>query len=294
MPDQPPVSVITGANSGLGKALARALAEAGDRVIMVSRDPARGEAARDELIAGTGNPRIDLLVADLAAQAEVRRLADLIAGRTDRVDRLINNAATAYPTRGLTEDGVERTFAVNHLAPFLLTNLLLPLLQRAAPARIVNVGTRIDTAIAFDDVHFERRRYSMMRAYGQAKLGNILFTRGLAARLGGTGITVNCVFPGVFRSNLGGTDQAQPLLLRWFARTFGWALPTPERAAERVLYLLRSDAVARASGGYFGHRKQIRAPAQADDPDAIERLWQLSAELTHLPSAGRGGVRPDG
>jgi NAD(P)-dependent dehydrogenase (short-subunit alcohol dehydrogenase family) len=294
MSTPPPSSVITGANSGLGKALARALADAGDRVFMVSRDPARGAAARDELITQTGNRNIDLLIADLASQAEVRRLADLIAARTDRVDRLINNAATAYPTRGLTTDGVERTFAVNHLAPFLLTNLLLPLLQRAAPARIVSVGTRIDTAIALDDVNFERRRYSMMRAYGQAKLGNILFTRALAARLDGTGVTANCVFPGVFRSNLGGTDQAQPLLLKWFARGFGWALPTPERAAERVLYLLRSDAVANTTGGYFGNRRQIRAPAQADDPNAIRRLWELSAELTGLPSAGRAGIRRDG
>lgn len=283
MADQRPIAVVTGANSGLGKAVASALAEAGDRVIMVARDPVRGATARDELIATTGNTDIDLLVGDLASQADVRRLAGELGGRADRIHRLVNNAGTAYPVRGLTTEGIERTFAVNHLAPFLLTNLLLPLLRRAPAARIVTVGTRIDTAIRLDDVNFERRRYSMMRAYGQAKLGNILFTRGLAARLDGSGITANCVFPGVFRSNLGGTDGAQPALLRLFARTFGWALPTPERAAKRVLYLLRSEEATDTSGGYFGDRRLIRAPAQADDPAAVEQLWQLSAELTGLP-----------
>ena len=285
--DQRPTSVVTGANSGLGRAVASALAVAGDRVIMLARDPVRGATAHDELIATTGNPDIELLIGDLASQADIRRLADELGERTDRIDRLVNNAGTAYPVRGLTAEGIERTFAVNHLAPFLLTNLLLPLLRRAPSARIVTVGTRIDTAIKLDDVNFERRRYSMMRAYGQAKLGNILFTRGLAARLDNTGVTANCVFPGVFRSNLGGTDGAQPVLLRLFARTFGWALPTPERAAERVLYLLRSEELADTSGGYFGDRRLIRAPAQADDPAAVERLWQLSAKLTGLePAAG--------
>ena len=249
MADQRPISVVTGANSGLGKAVASALAGAGDRVIMVARDPDRGATARDALIATTGNTDIDLLVGDLASQSDVRRLAGELGDRTDRIHRLVNNAATAYPVRGLTTEGIERTFAVNHLAPFLLTNLLLPRLRRAPAARIVTVGTRIDTEIRLDDVSFERRRYSMMRAYGQAKLGNILFTRGLAARLDGSAITANCVFPGVFRSNLGGTDDAQPVLLRLFARAFGWALPAPERAAERVLYLLRSKEVANTSGG---------------------------------------------
>jgi retinol dehydrogenase 13 len=233
---------------------------------MVARDLARDEAGHDELIAKTGNPHIDLLLADLASQADVRRLADALGERSDRIDRLVNNAGTAYPNRDLTEDGIERTFAVNHLAPFLLTNLLLPLLQTAAPARIVNVGTRIDTAIALDDVNFERRRCSMMRSYSQAKVGNILFTRALAAPLAATGITVNYVFPGVFRSNLGGTDGAQPAVVKLFAKTLRWALPPPERAAERVLYLLRSDEVSDTTGGYFGNRRLIRAPAQAGGP----------------------------
>ncbi len=277
-------ALVTGANSGLGKAVARALAAAGDRVLIVARERSRGEAARTELIAATGNHTITLLVADLASQAAVRRLADQVRDHTDRLHRLVNNAGTAFATRGLTEDGIERTLAVNHLAPFLLTQLLLPELQAAAPTRIVNVGTRIDTAMHFDDLNFAERRYGMMRAYGESKLGNIHFTRALARRLANSGVTVHCVFPGVFRSNLGGTDGAQPLALKLFARLFGWAMPSPEQAARRVLYLLESDAAAELNGAYVGDRRPIRAPAQADDPAANERLWRLSCEMTGLPA----------
>lgn len=275
--------LITGANSGLGKAVARALAAAGDRVLMVVRDRDRGEAARAELVADSGNRDITLLVADLSSQAAVRQLAEQVRAHTDRLHRLVNNAGTAFPTHGLTDEGVERTLAVNHLAPFLLTNLMLPELKAAAPSRVVNVGTRINTAMDFEDLNFARRPYSMLRAYGESKLGNIHFTRALARRLVDSGVTVNCVFPGVFHSNLGGTDGAQPAALKLFARLFGWALPTAEKAAQRVLYLLESHAVAGQSGTYFGNRRPIRAPAQADDPAANERLWRLSCEMTSLP-----------
>lgn len=277
-------ALVTGANSGLGKAISRALAAAGDRVLMVARDRARGEAARADLIAETGRRDIILLVADLSSQAAVRDLVEQVRAHTHRLHRLVNNAGTAFRTRGLTEDGVERTLAVNHLAPFLLTNLLLPELEAAAPARIVNVGTRINTAMQLDDLNFAHRPYRMMQAYAESKLGNIHFTRALARRLSGSGVTVNCVFPGVFRSNLGGTDGAQPPALKLFARLFGWAIPSADRAARRVLYLLESDAVADLNGAYFGNRRQIRAPAQADDPAANERLWRLSCEMTGLPA----------
>jgi NAD(P)-dependent dehydrogenase (short-subunit alcohol dehydrogenase family) len=276
-------SLVTGAASGLGKAVAKALAAAGDRVLMLVRDEGRGEAARAELAAATGSERLELVVADLSSQAEVRRAAAEVRERTDRLHRLANSAGTAFRERALTEDGIERTLAINHLAPFLLTQLLLDRLQAAAPARIVNVGTRIDTAMVLDDLNFERRRYRMMQAYGQSKLGNIHFTRALARRLAGTGVTVNCVFPGVFRSNLGRTDGAQGPALRLFDRLLGWALKTPEQAAERVLYLLESAEVADISGEYFGDRRPIPAPAQADDREANERLWRISSELTGLP-----------
>ncbi|MGB5832570.1 MAG: SDR family NAD(P)-dependent oxidoreductase, partial [Thiohalocapsa sp.] len=232
-----------------------------------------------EIIEATGNNNVELLVADLSSQSAIRRLAAEVRARTNLLHDLVNNAGTAFRERRLTEDGVERALAVNHLAPFLLTRLLLDLLRVGAPARIINVGTRIDTAMDFDDLNWVRRPYRMMSAYGQSKLGNIHFTRELARRLDGSGVTVNCVFPGVFRSNLGGTDGAQGVLWRSIALLLGWALTPPEKAAERVMYLLMSPDVAAISGEYFGDRKPIPAPAQTIDPKSNARLWQISSEL---------------
>lgn len=286
-------ALVTGANSGLGQAVATALAARGARVLMLCRSAERGAAARDAIGAATGGAQLELVVCDLASQAAIRRAAAAVHQRIDALDLLVNNAGTAFAERGLTADGVERTLAVNHLGPFLLTHLLLDLLQAAARtgdgARIVNVGTKIDTAMDFSDLNWARRPYRMMAAYGEAKLGNIHFTRELARRLAGTGVGVNCVFPGVFLSNLGGTDGAQPWALKLFAKAFGWALPKPERAAERVMYLLTSAAVADVSGQYFGARKPIAAPQQADDPAANAELWRLSSQLVGLSPPADGG-----
>ncbi|MCF7992999.1 MAG: SDR family NAD(P)-dependent oxidoreductase [Thiohalocapsa sp.] len=278
-------ALVTGANSGLGKAVARALAARGARVLMVARSRDRGEAARDELHAATGSERIELLLCDLASQAEVRRLAETVRERTDALHLLINNAGTAFRERKLTEDGVERALAINALAPFLLTNLLLEQLHAGAPSRIINVGTRMDTALDFDDLNWERRPYRMMQAYGQSKLGLIHFTRALAGRLEGSGVTVNCVFPGVFRSNLGGTDGAQGVFWKSVALLLGWALPPPEKAAERVIHAALSDDMADVSGAYVGDRETLKVPDQAADPAANERFWQLSARLVGLDQA---------
>jgi retinol dehydrogenase-13 len=272
-------ALVTGANSGLGKAVATALAKGGARVFMLCRDAGRGAEARAEIVSAAGHDRVELLVCDLASQAAIRAAADEVHRRTDVLHLLVNNAGTAFTERRLTEDGVERALAVNHLAPFLLTGLLLDLLRAGAPARVVNVGTKIDTAMDFTDLNWERRPYRMMAAYGESKLGNLHFTRELARRLADSGITVNCVFPGVFLSNLGGTDGAQSPALKLFARAFGWALPKPERAAERVLHLLLAEEVAGLSGGYFGDRKQIKVPAQVDDRAANAELWRISERL---------------
>jgi len=287
MLDQPPplvdrIALVTGANSGLGRAVAGALAGQGATVLMVCRDAARGEQARDGIMAATGNPQVLLFVADLASQAAIRGLAAQVRERFDRLHLLINNAGTAFPARRLSPDGIEMALAVNHLAPFLLTNLLLDPLRAAAPARIVNVGTRIDTAMDFHDLNWERRPYRLMQAYGQSKLGNLHFTFELARRLAGSGVTANCCFPGVFRSNLGGTDGAQGWFWRAVDRLVGWALPTPEQAARRGLYLATDPAMAGVTGGYYSDRKPIPAPAQAQDPAANQRLWEISAGLTHL------------
>jgi NAD(P)-dependent dehydrogenase (short-subunit alcohol dehydrogenase family) len=280
--------LVTGANSGLGKAIAAALAAKDMRVGLVVRDRTRGETALADIRAATGNDDLHLFVADLADQAAIRALAQAVHERFDRLHLLVNNAGTAFPERRLSPEGIECALAVNHLGPFLLTNLLLDLLKASAPARIVNVGTRIDTAMDVDDLNWERRPYRMMQAYGQSKLGNLHFTFELARRLQGSGVTVNCVFPGVFKSNLGGTDGAQGVFLKLFARLLGWAIPSPERAARRVLYVANAPELAEVSGQYFGNRKTLPAPTQALDPEANRRLWQISEALTaeRVPTVG--------
>ena len=279
------VALVTGANSGLGLALAWALAEQGATLLMVCRDQGRGEAARRAIGAATRNPNLHLLIADLASQAALRRLAAEVTSRFERLHLLINNAGTAFARRRLSPDGIEMTLAVDHLAPFLLTNLLLAPLRAAAPARIVMVGTRVDTAMDLDDLNWERRPYRMMQAYAQAKLGNLHVTFELARRLTGTGVSVNACFPGVFRSNLGGTDGAQGWFWKALDTTVGWALPTPAQAAQRVLYLASDPAMAGVTGGYYGDRRPIPAPAQARDPEINARVWALSERLTGLSAA---------
>ncbi|MFP4247810.1 MAG: SDR family NAD(P)-dependent oxidoreductase [Halochromatium sp.] len=275
-------ALVTGANSGLGKAVARALAARGARVLMVARDRERGEAARAELEAATGNSGLELLLADLKSQAQVRALAAEVKERAPALDFLVNNAGTAFPKRCLTEDGIECTLAVNHLAPFILTNLLFDQLKAAAPSRIVNVGTRINESMELGDLNWEGRSFRMMRAYVESKLGMLHVTREFAKRIKGSGVTINCVFPGVFKSNLGGTDGAQGLFWKSVSLLVGWALAQPEQAAERVMYLLESPEVAEISGEYFGDCQVIAMPAQVRDPAANARVWEISERLANL------------
>ncbi|MEA3638566.1 MAG: SDR family NAD(P)-dependent oxidoreductase [Lamprobacter sp.] len=278
-------ALVTGANSGLGMAVSRALAARGARVLMVARDSARGKQALEELKAATGNDQLELLIADLKSQAQVRKLAKEVAEKAPTLDILVNNAATAYPKYCVSEDGIECTLAVNHLAPFLLTNLLLDQLKAAAPSRIINIGTRINDAMELGDLNWEGRSFKMMRAYVESKLGMLHFTRQLAKRITGTGVTVNCVFPGVFKSNLGGTDGAQGLFWKSVSLLLGWALAQPEQAAERVMYLIESPDVGGVSGEYFGDCRIISLPAQARDPAANARVWEISERLVNLDEA---------
>ncbi|QLH69790.1 SDR family NAD(P)-dependent oxidoreductase [Rhodopseudomonas palustris] len=281
-PEHKRTALVTGANSGLGKAIVTALAADGLRVGLVARDRGRGEAALADVRAATGNQDLHLFVADLADHVSVRALAQAVRNRFDRLHLLINNAGTAFPERRLSPQGIERAFAINHLGPFLLTNLLLDLIKASAPARIVNVGTRIDAAIDFDDLNWDKRPYGMMKGYAQSKLGNLHFTFELARRLEGSGVTVNCVFPGVFKSNLGGTDGAQGLFWKLLAKLGGWAIPKPESAAQRVLYLANAPELEGVSGQYYANRKTIPAPAQALDAEANRRLWEISERMTGL------------
>jgi NAD(P)-dependent dehydrogenase (short-subunit alcohol dehydrogenase family) len=274
-----PTALVTGANSGLGLAVATELARQGMCIGMLVRDSDRGRIALDQIVAATGNTDLHLVVADLGVQADVRDAASEILERFDRLDLLINNAGTAYAERRLSPDGIERTLAVNHLGPFLLTRLLLARLDASAPARIINVGTRIDTAMDLEDLNWECRRYRMMQAYGQSKLGNLHVTFALARRLDPSRVTVNCVFPGIFRSNLGGTDDAQGLFWTAVDRLVGWALPTPAQASQRVLYAACSPELAGVTGQYLAGHKRIEAPAQARDRALNERVWDLSEGL---------------
>ncbi|MDF2630050.1 MAG: rhlG [Symbiobacteriaceae bacterium] len=271
--------LVTGATAGIGKETALALARDGARVIIVGRNPAKTAAAADEIRAATGNQQVEHLLADLSVQAEVRRLADEVKARCDRLDVLVNNAGGVFPRRELTRDGLEMTFAVNHLGYFLLTNLLLDLLLRSAPARIVSVSSAAhQTArINFADLMSERK-YSPMGAYGQSKLANILFTYELARRLEGTGVTATCLHPGVVATNFGATSP----LIGWFYRIGARFMLTAAEGADTVIYLASAPQAEGVTGQYFVKRKPVRSNAASHDRETARRLWQMSEQLTGL------------
>jgi retinol dehydrogenase 12 len=270
--------LITGASSGIGKATALALADKGATLVLICRDRQRGEATLAEIAAATGNRDVTLLLADLGVQREIRRVAAefLVSGRPLHV--LINNAGTINLQRSVTADGIETTFAVNHLAYFLLTHLLLERLLASAPARIVNVASDAHKfgTLDFDDLG-NQRRYRAMRVYGQSKLANVLFTDELARRLAGSGVTANSLHPGAVGTGLGRNNgawaRAVILLLRPFFRS-------PEGGAATSIHLASSPAVEGVSGKYFADCKETRPARRAQDPDTARRLWEVSAQLT--------------
>ncbi|QIK38815.1 SDR family NAD(P)-dependent oxidoreductase [Caldichromatium japonicum] len=275
-------ALITGANSGLGYALAQALAQAGWRLGLVARDPKRGQAALEQIRAATGNDALELFIADLVSQQQVHSLAEAVLGRFDELHLLINNAGTAFRKRHLSPERIECALTVNHLAPFLLILLVLDRLKASAPAQVIQVGTRIDTALDLEDWNWERRPYRMLAAYGQSKLGMLHCTFELARRLEGTGVRVNCVFPGVFRSNLGKTDGGQGFFWQAVDRLIGWALPRPEQAARGVLRLVFDPSLQGLNGAYLWNGRPIPAPLQARDPEMNRRVWELSLALAGL------------
>jgi NAD(P)-dependent dehydrogenase (short-subunit alcohol dehydrogenase family) len=269
------VCLITGANSGIGKATAQGLAQMGATVVMVCRDREKGEAVQREIKAASSNESVDLLLADLSSQQSIRQLASEIRERYPRLHVLINNAGISPSARRLTNDGIESTLAVNHLAPFLLTNLLLDHLKASAPARIVNVASTAMAAINFDDLQGEKR-FNMMSIYGQSKMMNVLFTYELARRLEGTGVTVNCLHPGVVSTNL--ARDFTPLF-RLLAQLF---FISPEKGAQTSLYLASSPEVESVSGKYFIKQREAKSAPASYDEAAAKRLWHISEELTHL------------
>ena len=272
------VCVVTGATSGIGKAAATALARLGAQVVLVGRDRGRAEATAAQIgSVATQPPAVD--IADLASMDQVRALAERLAA-LDRIDVLINNAGLVLGERRGTPEGFEHVFAVNHLAPFLLTNLLLPRLTAAAPARVITVTSDAHTAarLDLDDPNLEHG-WDSWRSYANSKLANILFTRELARRLQGTGVTANCAHPGVVRTGFG--REAQPLLRLGvtLARPF---LLSPERGADTIVYLASSPGVADETGGYYVKRQRREPSAAARDDAAARKLWEISEKMTGL------------
>jgi NAD(P)-dependent dehydrogenase (short-subunit alcohol dehydrogenase family) len=275
------VCVITGATSGIGRAAASELAALGARVVIVARDPVRGAAVRDEISRENGNHEVALEVADLKSQRQIRDLAQRLLATLPEIHVLVNNAGLALAERRLTEDGLEETFAVNHLAPFLLTSLLLDRLRGSSPARVVTVASAAHrgAVIPFDDLNGERG-FSGWLAYGWTKLANILFTAELARRLDGSGVTATCLHPGVVATGFG---REGPLLIREFQRWVGrLLLLDPQRGADTLVWLATSPEVEGASGGYYAKRRLATPSQAARDAAAARRLWQESERLTGL------------
>jgi NAD(P)-dependent dehydrogenase (short-subunit alcohol dehydrogenase family) len=272
--------VVTGANSGIGKEISYGLASWGARVVMVARDAERGESARTEVADRAGNDRIELALCDLSSQRQVRELASTLLERCGAINVLVNNAGLTLGDYLLTEDGIETTFAVNHLAPFLLTNLLLERLRASAPARVVTVASDAHrgNVIDFEDLS-ATRGYSSWRAYGASKLANILFTGELARRLDGTGVTATCLHPGVVRTAFG---RRGPSFIRWWFKLSGAFLLTPTQGADTAVWLASSPDVEGANGGYYEKRKLRQPSKAARDRESAARLWEVSRRLTGL------------
>ena len=276
------VCLITGATSGIGKATAMGLANMGASVVIVGRDRGRGEAALTEIKERSGNSSVDLMLADLSSQEQIRRLADDFKAAYPRLDVLINNAGVFRSERITTADGIEMTFAVNHLAYFLLTNLLLDVLKASAPSRIVNVssGAQSNGTIDFDDLQGEKG-YKGTKAYSQSKLANVLFTYELARRLEGTGVTANCLHPGAVRTNFGSGSSG---VFGFMVRALRPLMISPEKGAETSIYLASSPEVEGVSGRYFVKKAEARSSDVSYDERLARRLWKVSAELTNLPA----------
>ena len=270
----PKYVLITGATSGVGKAAATALHAMGHHVVLVGRDLRRTQALADALTAS--GPAVDYLIADLSSQTDIRALAATYLERYDRLDILINNAGALFPERSVTPDGYERTWALNHLGYFLLTRLLLPLMTKSAPARIINVGSDAHQAgrIHWNDLQLERGWNSFgWRAYAQSKLANLLFTFELARRLQGTEVTANVVHPGFVRSGLATQHSA---VARWILWVTGPLQRTPERGADTVVWLATAHEVEGITGEYWCDRAQRSSSHDARDEHQAKRLWTIS------------------
>src|SRR5579872_4463262 len=273
--------MITGATSGIGRASAIELGKMGARLVLVCRNRARGEDLVRQ-IQRAGNPAADLMIADLESQPQIRQLAADFLATKKPLHVLMNNAGIFNMKRRTTSDGLEEVFAVNHLAYFMLTVLLLDRIKESAPARIINISCDLHqrATIKFDDLGGERS-FGGMSSYGQSKLANILFTYELARRLAGTGVTVNAVHPGAVATNLASNNRGIVSAAWKLAGTF---MKSPESGARTQVYLASSPQLEGVTGKYFIDSKEARSSAESHDANIARRLWDVSAQMTGLPA----------
>ena len=276
--------LVTGGTGGIGKATALGLARMGAHLAITGRDRGRAEGAARE-IGAAGGGQVDVYVADLSSQAEVRRLAGEVLQRMPRIDVLVNNAGGYWNTRHVTADGLEHTFALNHLAPFLLTCLLLGRLEQSAPARVVTVSSNAQAMgrIDFGDLQGERS-YSGARAYNQSKLANVLFTYELARRLPGTSVTANALHPGVVRTSFGAEDPGR--VQRLFVPVMRPFMKSPAQGAATSIHVASDPGLDQVTGRYFAGGKPRKSARRSYDEAVAARLWQVSADLTGVAMPG--------
>lgn len=277
--------LITGATNGIGQAAAHALARKGATIVIVGRNPAKARQVVDYIREQSRNPAVDSLIADLSSLSQVRQLAREFRQKYPHLHILVNNAGGIYATRKLSGDGYEYTFALNHLAYYLLTNLLLDMLLADAPARIINVSSRAHegSKLDFDDLQNDKQYiFGGYRAYGQSKLANLLFTYELARRLSGTGVTVNAVHPGMVATGFGMNNGGA---MRFGMRIYHQFALTPQQGADTVVYLASSPEVEGITGKYWVARAPVASSPESYDEDAQKRLWAVSAQLAGIPEA---------
>ncbi len=277
--------LVTGATDGIGYHTAKALAQTGARVIIVGRNPKKTASVVHEIRSATGNPNVDSLVADLSSQAQVRSLAEEFKARYSRLHVLVNNAGALFMRRELSVDGIEMTFALNHLGYFLLTILLLEPIFASRPARIINVSSAAHHSATLDmeDLQNERN-YSAWKAYSRSKLANIYFSYELARRLDGRGVTVNALHPGFVATNFGKSNGG---IFRPIFKLFHLAALDAEEGAKTSIHLALSPDVAEISGKYFAESREMRSSTASYDLATARRLWDASLKLTGLPEMMR-------
>jgi NAD(P)-dependent dehydrogenase (short-subunit alcohol dehydrogenase family) len=274
------ICLITGGTNGIGKAIAHALAQMGATVVIVGRSAPKTAQVVEEIRAASGNKNMDSLVADLSSQQDIRRLADEFKSKYPHLHVLLNNAGAVFMQRQLSVDGIEMTFALNYLAYFLLTNLLLDMIKAGAPARIINVSSDAHSSgkIEFDNLEGERSYNS--KAYGNSKLANILFTLELSRHLEGTGVTVNALHPGFVATGFGNNNPG--LLMKVIRAAVPLIARSPEKGARTSIYLAISPGVEGVTGKYFYDSRVIPPAPQATDMGVARKLWEVSAEMVHL------------